>query len=49
MAMLHKDMYLSLFMVHAQQVEESRITRKNRYANKARPYDGGTFKDMFEI
>ena len=46
---LHNDMDLSRLMVHVQQVEESRIKRKNREVKRARPYDGGTSKSKFEI
>ncbi|XP_015068660.1 uncharacterized protein LOC107013203 [Solanum pennellii] len=43
-AMLHDNMDISRFMVHAQQVEESRIKIKNRKFKRARPYNGGTSK-----
>ena len=46
--MLHDNMELSCFMVHVQQVEESRHNRKNMDVKSARPYDGGTSKG-FEI
>ena len=42
--MLQNDMDLSRLMVHVQQVEESRIKRKNRDAKMERSYDGGTSK-----
>ena len=42
--MIHKKMELSHLTVHAQQVEQSSLNRKNRDAKRARPYDGGTYK-----
>ena len=40
--MLHDNMIISHIMVHAQQVEEPMVKRKNRDSNKARSYDGGS-------
>ena len=36
-------------MVHAEQVEESRLKKKNRNSKRERPYDGSTSKGKFEI
>ncbi|TMX05684.1 hypothetical protein EJD97_010090 [Solanum chilense] len=46
--MLHDNMELSRFMVHVQQVEESRHNRKNMDVKSARPYDGDVDKDWQE-
>lgn len=43
-SMPYDNMYLSHLMMHAQQIEESRIKRKNRDAKMERSYDGGTSK-----
>ena len=48
-AIHHDNMDIYCLMVHAQQVEESRLKRKNRDAKRARPYDGGISKVNFEI
>ncbi|XP_069144355.1 uncharacterized protein [Solanum lycopersicum] len=40
--MLHDNIDISRLMVHAQQVEESRVKRKNRDAKRASSYEGGT-------
>ena len=42
-------MDISLFMVHSQQVEETRLKRKNREFKKAKSYKGGTSKCRLEI
>ena len=36
-------------MLHAKQVDETRINRKNRYAKRERFYDGGASKGRLEI
>ena len=36
-------------MVHAQQVEEARVKKKSRDANRARSYDGGSSKGNLDI
>ncbi|XP_015068718.1 uncharacterized protein LOC107013284 [Solanum pennellii] len=41
-AMLHNNMDLSRLMVHAQQVEESRLRRSNRESKKARNFKSGS-------
>ena len=43
-AMPHDNMDISFLMVHAQQVEESRLKRKSREFKRARPHDGRTSK-----
>ena len=48
-SMLHDDMNISLPMVHAQEVEETRLRRKNREAKKARSYEGGYSKGRLDI
>ena len=48
-AMHHNDMDFSCLIVHAQQVEVSRIKRKNRDSKRASPYDKGTYKVNIEI
>ena len=48
-AMLHNDMEISHLMVHAQQVEETRLKRKNRESKRAKSYEGGTSKGRLEI
>ena len=47
--MLHDNIYLSKFMVHAQQVEESQLRMKNLNAKKERYFEGDSskFKNMF--
>ena len=47
-SMLHDDMNISLPMVHAQEVEETRLRRKNREAKKARSYEGGYSKGRLD-
>ena len=42
-------MDLSRLMVHAQQVEETRLKRKNREFNRAKSYEGGTSEGRLEI
>ena len=41
LAMLHDNMNISCLMVHAQQVEENRLRRKNREAKRVKFNDGG--------
>ena len=48
-AMLHDNMIISSLMVHDQKVEETRVKRKSRDANKARSYDGGSSKGTLDI
>ncbi|WP_353804798.1 hypothetical protein, partial [Acinetobacter baumannii] len=48
-SMLHVNMNISRLMVHAEQVEESRIRRKNREAKKERSYEGGSSKGRLDI
>ena len=42
-------MDLSCLMVYAQEVEETRLKKKNKNAKKTIPYDGGNSKSKFEI
>ena len=44
-----KNMDISLFMVHSQQVEETRLKKKNREFKRAKSYEGGTSKGRLEI
>ena len=39
-AMVHDNINISCLMVHYQQVEEARVKKKSRNANRARSYDG---------
>ncbi|XP_069145902.1 uncharacterized protein [Solanum lycopersicum] len=48
-AMLHDNMNNSRFMVHAQQVEETRAKRKSRDAKRAIFFDSGSSKGRLEI
>ena len=48
-AMLYENMDISHLMVHAQQVEEIRVKRKNRDAKRERSNEGGTSKGKLEI
>ena len=43
-AIFHDNMNISHLMFHAQQVEETRVKRKSRDANRARSFDGGSSK-----
>ncbi|XP_069148203.1 uncharacterized protein [Solanum lycopersicum] len=42
--MLHDNMSISLHMVHAQQVQETRLSRKNIESKRVKSYEGGAFK-----
>jgi len=42
--MLYNNMDISRLMVHAQQVEETRLKRKNREFKKSKSYERGTSK-----
>ena len=46
---LHDNMDISCLMVHAQQVEESRLRRKNREAKRAKSFESGSSKGRLEI
>ena len=45
----HDNMNISCLMVHDPQVEETRLRRKNREAQKAWSYEGGLSKGMIHI
>ena len=46
---LHYNMNISCLMVHAQQVEETRLRRNSREAKKARSYEKGSSKGRLDI
>ena len=47
--MLHDNINISCFMVHSQLVEEERVKRKSRDANRANSFDGGSSKGRLDI
>lgn len=47
--MLHENMHINRFMVHAQKFEEIRVKRKNTDVKRARSYEGGNSKGKLEI
>ena len=47
--MLYNNINISRLIVHAQQVEESKISRKNRESKKERSYEGGFSKGRVDI
>ena len=49
LAMLHDNTNISRIMVNAQQVEETRLRRKNREAKRVKSYDGGALMRRLEI
>ena len=48
-AMLHENMNISHIIVHAQQVEESRLRRKNREDKRAKSFETGSSKGRLKI
>ena len=48
-AMIHYNMNISCFVVHAQQVEESRVKRKRRDAKRTRSFNDGSSKGRLYI
>ncbi|XP_004240669.1 uncharacterized protein [Solanum lycopersicum] len=46
--MRYENMDLPRFMVHAQQIEESRLRKRNREAKKARSFESGSSKSRFD-
>ena len=46
---LHDNMNIYHFMVHAQQVEETRVKRKSRDVNSAKSFDGVSSKGRLNI
>ena len=47
--MLHDNMDISGLMVHSQQVEETRLKRKNMMLKRAKSYEGGNSNGRLEI
>ena len=48
-SMLNDNMNISHLMVHSQQVEESRLRRKNREAKRSKSFKSRSSKGRFEI
>ena len=48
LSMLCDNMDIFILIVHAKQVEESRIKRKNRDVKRERSYEGGASKGKLE-
>ena len=46
---LDDNIDISRLMVHAQQVDENRLTRKNREYKRDKAYEEGTYKGCLEI
>ena len=47
--MLHDNMDISRLMVHTQQVEESRVKRKNREFKREKPYNEGNIREIWQF
>ena len=47
--MLHNNMDISRYMVHAQQVEDSRLRKSNREANKAKSFEVSSSKSRLDV
>ena len=48
-AIFHDNMDPSRLMVHAQQVEESRLRRSNRESNRANSFESGSSKSRLDV
>ena len=48
-AILHDNMIISHLIVHAKQVEESRLMRRNRESKRAKSYEECSSKGRLEI
>ena len=49
LSMLHDIMNIFHIIVHAQQMEETRVKTKSRDANRENPFDGGYSKGRLDI
>ena len=49
LAMLHDNMDIYCFIVHSQQVKETRLKMKNQKFKNSKSYEGGTSKGGLEI
>ncbi|XP_069146972.1 uncharacterized protein [Solanum lycopersicum] len=47
--MIHDNMNLSRLMVHAQQVEKSRLRKRNREVKKAKSFESGSSKSKLDV
>ena len=47
--MLHNNMDISRYMVHAQQVEDSRLRKKYREAKKGRSFQSSSSKNRLDV
>ena len=48
-AVLHDNMDLARLMVHAQQFEESRLTKRNMEAKEAKSFEGSSSKSRLDV
>ncbi|XP_015060278.1 uncharacterized protein LOC107006166 [Solanum pennellii] len=48
-AILHDNLDIYRLMVHAQQVDESHLRKRNKEVNKARSFESGSSKSMLDI
>lgn len=49
LTILHDNMEISCLMVHTQQVEESRVKRKNREFKREKPYNEGNIREIWQF